>query len=536
MTAEQINQILYRSLKSGIEYNRYFSKSECKVTPLAKGNTKVALSKMKLWANKYAHQAKNIAQVLKGNSLKQTCENIHQFLYWHIQYKIDLSDQNLLSPDCAWQTRQIGTDCKSYSVFASTILQNLGIKHYFRRIRQEAMHKDAYTHVYVVIPKNQKTTKRELPLTEDIHVIDATINTNKELAFLGKDDLYMEPSLQINGLAIPKMDCGCGCNQDKEVVAINEHPNHNFAVQANEHGLGFSYLGFADPATVATVSQLVPVDDLFSSVFSGLGDIFNAGLSCINSTYTPSKVEQRVNDVLLPWLNQQLSAINQSNPVVALAQLQNLMKHIRGSYQGVKGASTESKWRNCSRKSLNLFVDFWSKTFTEVENTRNNLVSQLSNSGYGLSESTNTYSSKQWDVGDKPDTYQGDIGLNVYGANYRSPYDTFQIKEYVVTSVSNTGGNISIGDVSFDPIDGYNNFDPNIGGLIDIIGGGNNQGGGFNNGSGINNGTDINNGPINTNKPTVQKAGFGMVFGILVTAGIAYGIATSGNKNKKKTA
>jgi hypothetical protein len=207
MTNEEINNQLYRPLKSGLQYNKFFPNSSCSNTKLATGNTKVAINEMAKWAKKYASHSELIAPELIGYSLEDTVNNIQNFLYNHIQYSIDGSDQMLKSPACAWATRHEGTDCKSYSIFASTILLNLGVKHYLRRIKQAVM-SDAFTHVYVIIPIDQDKAK----LNKGYYVIDGTIQYNDELPFNTKDDIYMEPALNIYGLAAPTQGLGCGAN------------------------------------------------------------------------------------------------------------------------------------------------------------------------------------------------------------------------------------------------------------------------------------------------------------------------------------
>lgn len=207
-TMQDINSQLFRPIKSGVEYDRLFPNSKCVDTKLATGNTSIAIKKMKEWAKKYKGHTDLLAPVLEGSNLKETVDNIQDFLYWHIQYAIDGEKQNLKSPACAWATRKEGTDCKSYSIFASTILLNLGIKHYFRRIVQ-AQVPEAYTHVYVVVPLNQDTGK-----LGEYYVIDGTIQLNNEIPFIKHDDLYMEPNLSIHGLASPVASLGCAgeCN------------------------------------------------------------------------------------------------------------------------------------------------------------------------------------------------------------------------------------------------------------------------------------------------------------------------------------
>ncbi|MDO5106281.1 hypothetical protein [Capnocytophaga sp.] len=158
---ESINQALYRPILSGARYDGYMPSSDCSSVRLGKGDTSFSIQKMKETALKYRHHTERLTQVLLQNetSLARFCANIHSFLFNHLQYKLDGEVQKLRSPACSWASRNEGIDCKSYSIFASTILQNAGISHYMRRIRQRGMYADAYTHVYVIVPKNQKTNK-----------------------------------------------------------------------------------------------------------------------------------------------------------------------------------------------------------------------------------------------------------------------------------------------------------------------------------------------------------------------------------------
>lgn len=203
MTTVQINEQLYRPILSGKQFDQLMPSSKCQVTPLGSGDTGFAIKKMALWANKYVDHTEILAPKLDKGNLEDTVNAIQDFLYNHIQYKIDESDQNLLSPACAWEIRETGTDCKSYSIFGSTILLNLGIKHYLRRIKQAQM-PEAFTHVYIVVPVNQKSGS----LNDGYFTIDGTIQYNNELPFIENDDIKMEPKLATYGLANPYLGCG----------------------------------------------------------------------------------------------------------------------------------------------------------------------------------------------------------------------------------------------------------------------------------------------------------------------------------------
>ena len=194
--AKSINAELYRPLKSGKEYDYLMPFSDCSSVKLAEGDTKVAIDNMAYWAKKYQHHTKKLAVTFTNKGLKETCAALHDFLYWHFQYKIDGKKQNLRSPACSWATRKNGIDCKSYSIFASTVLLNLGIKHYFRRVKTSP--NEGYSHVYVIVPTNQKHPKK---LSDGYYAIDGTLPYTQEPISYKQDDVYMEAELPIYGLS-----------------------------------------------------------------------------------------------------------------------------------------------------------------------------------------------------------------------------------------------------------------------------------------------------------------------------------------------
>ncbi|MBE7646245.1 hypothetical protein F7644_09620 [Tenacibaculum finnmarkense genomovar ulcerans] len=194
--AESINQALYRNIKSGQQYAHLMPYSNCSSTKLTTGDTKAAIDNMAIWSKKYQNHTKNIAVTFAGKSTKETAISIHSFLYHHFQYKIDGLNQELRSPACSWASRQNGIDCKSYSIFASTILLNLGIHHFLRRIKQSAT--AGYSHVYVIVPKNQKNPKN---LKLGYYTIDGTLAGIKEPDFYQKSDVFMSAKINNYGLA-----------------------------------------------------------------------------------------------------------------------------------------------------------------------------------------------------------------------------------------------------------------------------------------------------------------------------------------------
>tara|TARA_R110002074_G_scaffold86875_7_gene191855 strand:- start:22450 stop:24387 length:1938 start_codon:yes stop_codon:yes gene_type:complete len=229
-----VNFLSKRPLNDGQQYNRYFQNSSCKPSYLGNNDTAFTVAQMKIWAYKNAKQTKQLSlEVFSGKNLEQTIAAIYGFLYSHIQYEIDGKNQNLKSPACSWATRERGTDCKSYSIFASTILINLGIKHYLRRVKQPGDNADLWTHVYVVVPKNQKSLKADRP--EQYHVIDATVHQNNEVSFSQKSDTLMTkvslPHYGLQGASPIRMRrtsnrglAGCNCTPKSKPTPVYAIP------------------------------------------------------------------------------------------------------------------------------------------------------------------------------------------------------------------------------------------------------------------------------------------------------------------------
>ncbi|MBC8753975.1 hypothetical protein H2O64_04785 [Kordia sp. YSTF-M3] len=226
ITQNQINQSLQRNIVSGDQYEQYYTPSTCSENQLGKGTTTHGMKKIAAWAKKHKHESTAIAKAeFAGYSLAETTKRIHQFLFHHFQYEIDRELQRLKAPNCMWASRAQGNDCKSFSLNASTILLNLGIRHYLRRTKQAAYYPSLYTHVYVVVPKDQKHGS----LRNGYYTIDGTIQSMVELPYLKKDDTYMEEAnLQYVGLSAPS----CGCTNQ------TNYPNNTDIV-----GLSAAYKG-----------------------------------------------------------------------------------------------------------------------------------------------------------------------------------------------------------------------------------------------------------------------------------------------------
>jgi hypothetical protein len=72
-------------------------------------------------------QAATFADRYKGKNEWETCKKIFDYLKNSINYKADGANQQVRLPSGLMRTKQ--GDCKSYSVFTSAVLSNLGIPH-----------------------------------------------------------------------------------------------------------------------------------------------------------------------------------------------------------------------------------------------------------------------------------------------------------------------------------------------------------------------------------------------------------------------
>ena len=216
MDIATVNKALYRKVKTHTKYDRFFTFTPCKSTYLGDYTTTGGMQQMVEWALKYKDFSKEISKVLKGRNLKQTVANIYQFLYDHVQYQADGYDQQLRSPSCTWNTRLEGSDCKSYSLFTSTILLSLNIPHSFRKVKQPS-EPHRWSHVYVIIPSGNQTL-----------IIDPTKKVNTEVEYIQKED--MEVKLPYYGLhaAMPNVSKG-----ESETVANFRR----FLAQLNSFGV-----------------------------------------------------------------------------------------------------------------------------------------------------------------------------------------------------------------------------------------------------------------------------------------------------------
>lgn len=198
LTKEQINEALRKPIQDGKQYDSLIAKPPNERTKLETANTFYSVAMIKKFVEKFYKQVSQLAPVLQGQSLEETTKNIHSFLFNNVQYQIDYVTQHIRSPANIWANRKSGVECKSFSLFSSAILTNLGIKHYIRQIKNANFKSKQYTHVYIVVPKNQDTGD----LKNGHFVLDGTSRYNRESSIKEKSDVFMSdklPHLGLNG-------------------------------------------------------------------------------------------------------------------------------------------------------------------------------------------------------------------------------------------------------------------------------------------------------------------------------------------------
>jgi hypothetical protein len=170
----------YRSIRSGKEYDQLFSKPDKRdriIIEDGEVDQTVDLMKKVVW--KYLDDTKQISKLLRTENIHDTANNIWDFLYHHIQYRLDEKGlEQLRRPARSWYERQTGIDCDCFSIFASSILTNLKIPHSFRITKYG---KDVFQHVYVIVPTGSST-----------YIIDPVLSkANYEKPFTEKKDFTM---------------------------------------------------------------------------------------------------------------------------------------------------------------------------------------------------------------------------------------------------------------------------------------------------------------------------------------------------------
>ena len=140
-----------RKIKRGEEFDHLFPKPLFLDPTIKKGATVYDTVRfIPQVVQETLFQTSMLAPLLRGKNVYETCKNIWEFVYTHIAYKKDEEDkEQIRSPARGWHDRFHGIDCDCYTVFISSILSNLKIKH---KLRITKYSQDHFQHIYPIVP------------------------------------------------------------------------------------------------------------------------------------------------------------------------------------------------------------------------------------------------------------------------------------------------------------------------------------------------------------------------------------------------
>lgn len=140
-------------------------------------------------AKRTAWQTKKLAARLKGATLAETLNNDSGFILKYIRYTKDSPDhEQIRSPRRLIYDAQ--GDCDCFAVTLATLLINQGINFRFR-IAEYANSPGQWSHIYIVVPKDQKNSK-SLTSRQDYTVLDPVTNLHDyEVDYARKRDYTM---------------------------------------------------------------------------------------------------------------------------------------------------------------------------------------------------------------------------------------------------------------------------------------------------------------------------------------------------------
>jgi len=199
-----------RNIKKGEQFSKLIPLPKNRKAFLGSGDTFLSLDQMRKVIFETLDETEQLAKQLAGKRVNETVKNIKDFIYWHIQYLQDETEQKLHSPAHTWSIRSTGVDCKSYSIFASSLLTNLGITNSLRQIKQLAFNPEYWSHVYVILPNHNL-------------VIDGTVRYDHEPQFAEKYDKSILQS-GLKGLGQLATNCNwCNHNNNNETSTFNNN-------------------------------------------------------------------------------------------------------------------------------------------------------------------------------------------------------------------------------------------------------------------------------------------------------------------------
>ena len=208
-----------RTISSGMEYSGLIPSPDYEQTVLKQnGSIDETVHFMAGYIKKYRHDTVKLALLLNGNTTRASCENIWNFVYKHIQYKLDKEgEEQLRRPAMLWADRVKGGDCDCMTIFVCTVLCNLNIPFNIRITKYDG--KSYFQHVYPIVPLE----------TGGYYTIDCFVSKfNYEKPFSEKKDYTMAslgiPIIGLHGITpdIEHLIHGLGATDDTE-QAVYDH-------------------------------------------------------------------------------------------------------------------------------------------------------------------------------------------------------------------------------------------------------------------------------------------------------------------------
>ena len=194
-----------RHIKSGLAFDRLFPKSikqDKVIRKEGKARLHHTINLIKQIVPETTGDTRLLANYLKGKNLEDTCRNIWEFVYSHIQYKRDkVGIEQVRRPSRTWADRKRGVDCDCYTVFISSILTNLKIPHKVRITKYGG--KQYYQHIYPVVPTEASAKAGSVISGPYITLDCVTDRFDHEVPFSQAKDFDMEDSRlvgEINGI------------------------------------------------------------------------------------------------------------------------------------------------------------------------------------------------------------------------------------------------------------------------------------------------------------------------------------------------
>ncbi|WP_338765817.1 transglutaminase-like domain-containing protein [Bernardetia sp. ABR2-2B] len=167
-----------RQLKSGKRYDHLIPKPNFQNTKLSDLiEVGFTVKSMKNIVRATHTDVTKLAQVLKGQTITETCSNIFHFVYNHIQYVKDKTGiEEIRTPARIWADRK--GDCDCYSTLIGAILYSLKIPFAFRITKYSL----DWQHVYIIVYNQNAPNRKELKTFLDEETgeeYEKVVRTNK---------------------------------------------------------------------------------------------------------------------------------------------------------------------------------------------------------------------------------------------------------------------------------------------------------------------------------------------------------------------